>query len=388
VIGESCRARSDANMGRFRWLATYPRCMHIVFLLGSGISINTGMPCVEAISDQVFAGDGVIRNSDKTYGFANTTSRNYLHNREAAEPAIEFTQRLRQLADDYFREVLDGRAANYEDVANLAKQIADAGSGEYENPALLPLLRELSDRAGDVDAVKERATEAHKYIKDVVRCMLNGGLGHADHLAAITDACRRADTVDLFELNHDRVLDHALKVAEVAASDGFTGQFGEAFFWTNEFTRPVRHFKLHGSIDWFSRIHPTEPWRNQVVARSTTADPDHERGETGEFLDPTSEGRPVILVGTFDKQLAYDGPIFADQHDRFHESLRETSALVVIGYGFRDKAINSRLIGWLQQAWNRCLVVVHPKPTELCEGARGAITRDGPPGKSRDACGW
>ncbi len=349
--------------------------MHVTFLLGSGISVNAGMPCVESISSRVFTGEGVTRHSDETYRFANANSPSFSHEREAAEPAIEFTHSLRRLADEYFADVLDGRTASYEDVANLAKQIADSISGEYENPALLPLLRGLQDHADGLPTVKKRATETHEYIRDLVWYMLSGGIGNVDHLAAITDACRQAATVDLFELNHDRVLDHALKAAGVAVSDGFTGQFGDVFFWTNEFAHPVRHFKLHGSIDWFSRTHPTEPWRNQVVARSTTADPDHERGKTGEFLDPTNDGRPVILVGTFDKPLAYDGTIYADQHERFHESLRATNALVVIGYGFRDKAINSRLIGWLHQAWDRHLVVVHPKPAELRVGARGAITR-------------
>ena len=123
--------------------------MRVVFLLGSGISADAGMPSVTAISEQVFRGNGVIRHSDATYYLADTGSPNYGHYRARAEPAIRFVQRLRGVADCYFAEVLDERSANYEDVANLAKQIADSISGEYENPALLPLLAELKDAAGE-----------------------------------------------------------------------------------------------------------------------------------------------------------------------------------------------------------------------------------------------
>jgi hypothetical protein len=61
-----------------------------------------------------------------------------------------------------------------------------------------------------------------------------------------------------------------------------------------------------------------------------------------------ADGRPVLLTGTFDNPLAYDSTVFADQHYRFHESLRETEAVVVLGYGFRHKAINARDAYWVR----------------------------------------
>lgn len=348
----------------------------MVFLLGSGISVDAGMPCVAKIGARVFSGDGVIRHSDETYYLADPGGPNYDHYQARAEPTIHFVQRLREVADRYFAEVLDERSANYEDVANLAKQIADAISGEYENPALLPLLAELRDDAGGLRELEELANEAHGYIRDTVSCMLGRRVDHTfrvDHLAAMTDGCRALGSVDLFELNHDRVLESALAKAGIAVSDGFTRPDGEVVFWTGEFDQPIRHFKLHGSVTWFARIVPDEPWRGPVVARSTTDDPYHERSAAGELLAFPGDGRPVLLTGTFDKQLAYDSTVFADQHDRFHESLRRADAIVVIGYGFRDKAINSRLIGWMQGSRDRRLVVVHRDVAELVAGARGAI---------------
>jgi hypothetical protein len=84
----------------------------------------------------------------------------------------------------------------------------------------------------------------------------------------------------------------------------------------------------------------------------------------------------VLLTGTFDKPLAYDTTVYADQHFRFHESLRNADAVVVIGYGFRDKAINSRLVGWLHGARARRLIVVHGDVDDLFWNERPAIGRN------------
>jgi len=54
--------------------------------------------------------------------------------------------------------------------------------------------------------------------------------------------------------------------------------------------------------------------------------------------------------------------------------LREADAIVAIGYGFRDKGINARLIGWWHRAPNRRFVVAHGDIQGLVDGARPAIS--------------
>jgi SIR2-like domain len=350
--------------------------MRAVFLLGSGISVDAGMPNVATITGQVFGGAGVVRHSDATYYMAGEGSPNYDWYRAAAEPAIAFAGRLRVLADNYFSDFLDGRTADYEDVANLAKQVEDALSGEYENPALLPLIRELRKEIDDLQGLLERASETRNYIRDIVWRMLNRMPTGFDHLTVIVEGCRALASTDLFELNHDRVLELALAAAELPVSDGFTRASGDVLFWTDEFDRPLRHLKLHGSITWFHRDLEEAPWRGVVVARSLTHDPYHERDAAGKLLEFPADGRPVLLTGTFDKPLAYDSTVYADQHYRFHESLREADAVIVIGYGFRDKAINSRLIGWLHNERGRRLIITHGNIGDLVREARPAIARN------------
>lgn len=79
------------------------------------------------------------------------------------------------------------------------------------------------------------------------------------------------------------------------------------------------------------------------------------------------------MTGTFNKILSYPAGTYADQHFRFHAALTDADKLVVIGYGFRDKAINARLVAWAERPGSRRMVVVHADPARLGTGARGAI---------------
>ncbi len=88
-------------------------------------------------------------------------------------------------------------------------------------------------------------------------------------------------------------------------------------------------------------------------------------------------GRPQILTGTFNKILSYPTGVYADQHFRFHEAMKLTDRVLVIGYGFRDKAINARIVAWAEQSGTHRLVVAHEDPGALAESARRAIRGKG-----------
>jgi hypothetical protein len=182
--------------------------------------------------------------------------------------------------------------------------------------------------------------------------------------------------VHLFDLNHDLVLETALAADDVEFSDGFGAASGDVRWWEDAFDHAVRHIKLHGSIRWFQRRVAGDGWVAVSVARSLTHDPNHERDEADLPLPLPVEGRPEILVGRFDKSLAYDSSIHNDLHFRFREALRAADRLVVIGYGFGDKAINNQIIQWVSHEPGRRIVVVHGDPDSLRRGAREAVNRE------------
>jgi len=85
--------------------------------------------------------------------------------------------------------------------------------------------------------------------------------------------------------------------------------------------------------------------------------------------------RPVMLIGTFDKIEQYSHDIFGQLSCEFRRVLATSTALLVCGYGFRDKGINNQIIEWLYSSRSRRLVVIHPSPVDLAKSARPAIGR-------------
>lgn len=52
--------------------------------------------------------------------------------------------------------------------------------------------------------------------------------------------------------------------------------------------------------------------------------------------------------------------------------------MVVCGYSFGDKGINTEIIDWIYDKRGRRLVIIHPDPNGLVANARGAIRKNWP----------
>ncbi|HKO26316.1 MAG TPA: SIR2 family protein [Solirubrobacteraceae bacterium] len=349
--------------------------MRTAFLLGSGISIDAKMPSVDDVTTQVMSGEGVWRHTDGSFVLGSSSSAVYELYRPPVGPILRFTADLAARATEFFR-----REPNYEQIAQLAQAIADPvppAVGEYENPAVMPLLRELAAQvdAEDGDAlamVQMRAAETHSYIGDTVCGLLRVPPVRVDHLEILLDACEHLGGVTFATLNHDLVFEDALRTAGVHFADGFEPATTDVRKWIGTWGEsPVRLLKLHGSIDWWRYAFAGDDWRGAVAAQYSGADAIHPA--RADVLGPPQDVRPLVLVGTFDKILSYETSLFLDQHFRFREELRKATRVVVIGYGFADKAINSRLIDWLARDRANRMIVCHPDSDRLLARARGAI---------------
>jgi hypothetical protein len=342
-------------------------------LLGSGASIGAAMPSVETITKRVLSGENVFRHSDRHFYLVEEIMPH--HDTEPVEASLSFLRELKAINDAYFAAHEPGRETNYEDLAYFARQIDDSLSFEYENPALVPLIEKLVDgpySGRDPRVLMEASSQAADYIEDVVCALLSGPRNDLGYLVPLSDAFadQAVDQLDLFTLNHDLVFETHLRERALPFSDGFEREHGTLQLWTDTYTIPARRFfKLHGSIDWYRYNLTVDDWSGQLDTR-VASDPDHARDPSGEMRYPA--GR-LLLVGTFNKILNYPTAIYADQHFRFHEALASADRLLVIGYGFRDKAINARLIAWAERSGKRRMIVAHRDPTGLGEGARGAI---------------
>ena len=144
----------------------------------------------------------------------------------------------------------------------------------------------------------------------------------------------RKHPVEIFTVNYDILIEHALEAERVPVFDGFVGCF-QPFFHGDSLRRAEsapggtwsRLWKMHGSITW-RRIE--SDGRSRVV-----------RG------DPDPEG--VMIYPSFEKydesrQQPYSA--LADRLARFLE--QDDALLIVCGFNFGDEHINNVIFGALE----------------------------------------
>lgn len=160
-------------------------------------------------------------------------------------------------------------------------------------------------------------------------------------------------------LNYDNTIELAAKSSDVHISSGIEAWSQHGTFDSGN--DAIFLLKLHGSIDWVIREQPVSPERpmlRHTVARSTSKE--MEGGWS----------RPAIVFGGRGK-LTTDGP-FLDLLRAFAEEVRRATALVVIGYSFRDPHVNEYIARWINDGADRRIVVVDP----AFEGSRVSFARE------------
>jgi len=360
----------------------------VAFLLGSGVSIPAGMPSTKKITERILSGEGVMRHTDGNYYLGKPLYAHVGIPDEYIPRVVTFLKRLKVEIDLYYLNEM-GRSTNYEDLYYASSQVCDSESGEYDNPVLKPFIDKIvpdiqpllvctENEIKRVWQTHKLAEEATNYVRDVVWHLLSEPPGRLDHLGLLVDACRDTtlSNLDIFTLNHDTVLEKCLWQSDVQFIDGFGESVNHVRYWNPELldreSSKIRLFKLHGSVDWL-RLRPIgEDWRSDSIGIPLNADRWHTKSPKGQEQRPV-DGRPVLLVGTFNKMLQYAAGIFADLHYNFRRSLRRIQDLIVCGYGFGDKGINTHIAEWTATSAHRKITIVHPDPGELRTGARGAI---------------
>ncbi len=357
--------------------------MKTAILLGAGSSLPAGFPSTRCLTDLVLSGDGVERHSSGAAPMNGTV------------PIINcIVRRLHAEAERYF-SARGERPANYEDLFYLADQAGANELGEMENPAIRTFVDELrADLSPLIEAAsvgnddpnepcepnvpddfKTLLEETCNYISDVVWRSLCREPISTDHLKIFVAACKTGRVTGIATLCHDTHVEKFLTEQGISLADGFSDEEARVRYWSDEFSLNGRipFLKLHGSVDWF-RFRPkgSEPWYEDRIG--IPLDGRHYRTKTANGAWQWAlDGRPQLLIGTFNKIYDYSRGMFRDLHYRFRLALRGADQLVVCGYSFGDKGINSEIIEWYYAERGRRFVIIHPDRNELVTHARGAI---------------
>ena len=144
----------------------------------------------------------------------------------------------------------------------------------------------------------------------------------------------RQNPVEIFTVNYDVLVEHALEAERVPVFDGFVGSY-QPFFHADSLRRLesapganwTRLWKMHGSVTW-RRVEMDNRFR--VV-----------RGEPdtgGEMIYPSFE--------KYDESRQQPYSAFTDRLSRFLE--QDDALLIVAGFSFGDEHINNLIFGALE----------------------------------------
>jgi hypothetical protein len=354
----------------------------IVFLFGSGVSIPAGMPKFHEISERVLNSEGIYYDtgSEIFTSYKPPSPIAKIQERYTSR-VVEFIHKIKIEIDAYYTRHKFKLDTNYEDLYYLASQIYNSEKGEYDNPAIQPLVDKILPHIRSLlEGTKIRsewtlsdlALEATKFIEYVVSRLLKSELRPLNYLNCIKEVCEDGDftKVDIFTLNHDIVLETFLNENGIQFTDGFFKPDREEHrYWEpslfNSTSLKVFLFKLHGSINWFRfRREDAEDWSGESIiipsgmVNSLISDA---KGRTWRALDK----RPILLIGRYNKIFDYLSGIFAELHCQFYHSLRNVRQLIICGYGLGDRGINTQIVDWLYSSDNCKIIVVDPRPEQL-----------------------
>lgn len=246
------------------------------------------------------------------------------------------------------------RACGLPDIATLETQVVDGLDGAQRDAfqaqlegrnleqALSRLRRIaalLEGTSDEVDALTaEQAAELDRKVCRLIVAALDISGADPEPMLRLAAWAARADyhlPLELFTVNYDLLLEHALEALGVPYFDGYSGALrarfrtelveaapGDAEQWLPSFL--VRLWKLHGSVNW--------AWEGG------------ERAEVVRLGAAVPEGEPAAIYPSDTKYDESRRVPFVVLQDRFRRALSHPETLIVIsGYSFADEHLNEML---------------------------------------------
>lgn len=265
----------------------------------------------------------LLRFDDEHLEFFNEVDKN------EPETEIIVTKEQKKKFEDYFRNHPGSRGQN-----------------------ILNIEREFNLKLYDIFSTHEKQEETSKYsafVNFINSMEANGFL------------------INIFSLNHDRLIENLFHKNGICFSDGFcrneiqyeyinkNGSRNKLFSYRNNFEEKVRLFKLHGSIDTYI-ISPRDSSILEFVKPEVDVQPyvlleqsKLKDNILGKAIDVNTV--PSFLTGK-DSKIWYKSKqiYYTDIFQHLEVELEKTDILIYIGYSFGDSYINN---GYLKKLENK-----------------------------------
>ncbi|MCH7962369.1 MAG: SIR2 family protein [Bacteroidetes bacterium] len=349
--------------------------MKTTLLIGSGVSFYSDIPDISYITNNILTSDKIGRGTDTNYyleGYLGYSIQSYLNG--YVSKCQKLINHVKLSIDQFYTHIQLEHQTNYEDIYYVLRQIEDSYQLEYENPSTLKLIEYLLVEMNlNRDHLKELITESTRFIECIVWQSIDKPFSKFDQFNMIIDLRQSLQLETILSLNHDLVLEKWLTENSIAFDDGFHLDGKKLPEWkgfTNE-SKNIKLCKVHGSIDWFEfRITKLKTYDNLVkVPGNTYVERIHEIDNS--FTAPNSS-RPSLLIGTFNKMWGYLSGIHEIMYEELKKSIINSDIIIISGYGFGDKGINTRLTNWLARENSKKMIIINPNKDSLISNSRGS----------------
>lgn len=310
----------------------------IAVLGGAGLTHDAGLPLSTGLADKLKQELIGRTESQETEGQLREKARVLLSTLRFLEGAVRFQEGI--LNRD------PGRSINIEQMAVSAIQLRD----RLTNP-LAAYTSGWHQRIIELEALNS------KILNDFVEFIFSqlekwlkiDDLNAVAYLARLADLHAGDIRLDVFSLNYDLCLEHALsKFGRHAFANGFTEDGWRPSLFDPK-TDDIRLFKLHGSLDWID---------DELYGLCSLEFPRHRNAE-----DISDEHRPLLIFGTANKLSARQPFLSLAYH--FSERILISNLLVIVGYSFGDDYINEIIKQGLDTNGKLRIVVVQPDASAL-----------------------
>lgn len=354
----------------------------VLFILGSGVSLQSGAPDVNTLTQQILEADKALLPE-------------WFQRVDGEKEVAGIIEFLKLLKKEHERS---GEEASYEDLFSLCQKIHEHEVGISVDGSIIRFRDHIYRESAHLwkfytdgcypgeapfGAIADRATFM---VADCLKAILSKfdkprGLD----LISQTIHALGPESVDVLTLNHDRLLEYHLEAKGVEYTCGYDAAMnrdGEVdFFDEAAFTgsKRIRIVKLHGSCEWLrlgKRINDTTTlWRWGVP---------NEKAEWHDCLKDADGERLIdnpfdkaILSGSTTKTTAYTRGIFGDLYIEARKLMREHDTIICSGYGWKDDGFNWMVKEWAENHLDRRLLLLHDREDDCFENRKPWIWPNG-----------
>jgi hypothetical protein len=362
--------------------------MKTTFLLGAGFSFHAGLPMVNDITNYFtppFA-ENLLKFSSGEWKWTHFASQTDLHNGSLGVDRIPIGYYLEFLVEKYLE---NNSNFNYEEFYQWFLDIKnwDTKVKEWNKEVNRKIIAKYGNDIYDGYLIND----IFSYYSKIHDCFIHlmDDLLYVrkpwDEIKIlyenfITSPSKSA--CNYITLNHDMLLERLFFENEIRYSDGFSS-YGSNLMnekkekikvFSNDFSIGVKLIKLHGSIDLYKYLHYNEEGArleylndytyfktNDYYEKHFAIRIDIETGQVVQTLH--SNIIPQFITGADKSNRILNDKFFKILYKEAENEMVSSDTLIIIGYSFSDKHINSIIIKGINEGTVKNIIVVNPNRT-------------------------